>query len=84
MWENVQYSKFCDAFCIKGAVKIYSGMHIWKTIKTGEGDMNYLWAFMILTGIIYRAFHGNPAADYDGGARFGKKGGLRFCITMMG
>ena len=34
--------------------------------------MNYLWAFMILTGIIYGAF---PAADYDGGARFGKRGG---------
>lgn len=37
--------------------------------------MNYLWAFMILTGIIYGAFHGTLPQITTAAARFGKRGG---------
>lgn len=46
-------------------------------------DMNYLWAFMILTGIIYGAFHGT-LPQITTAALDSAKEAVTLCITMMG
>ena len=45
--------------------------------------MNYLWAFMILIGIIYGAFHGT-LPDITVAAMDSAKEAITLCITMMG
>ena len=45
--------------------------------------MNYLWAFMILTGIIYGAFHGT-LPQITTAALDSAKEAVTLCITMMG
>ena len=45
--------------------------------------MNYLWAFMILTGIIYAAFHGT-LPEVTNAALDASKEAVTLCITMMG
>lgn len=44
--------------------------------------MNYLWAFMILTGIIYGAFHGT-LPQITTAALDSAKEAVTLCITMM-
>ena len=45
--------------------------------------LNYLWAFMILTGIIYGAFHGTMA-EISSAALDSSKEAVTLCITMLG
>ena len=45
--------------------------------------LNYLWAFMILTGIIYGCFHGTMA-DISSAALDSSKEAVTLCITMLG
>ncbi|MBO5174068.1 MAG: nucleoside recognition protein [Eubacterium sp.] len=45
--------------------------------------LNYLWAFMILTGIIYGAFHGTMA-EISSAALDSAKEAVTLCITMLG
>ena len=45
--------------------------------------MNYLWTFMILTGIIYGAFHGT-LPQITTAALDSAKEAVTLCITMMG
>lgn len=45
--------------------------------------MNYLWAFMILIGIVYAAFHGT-LPDITNAALDSSKEAVNLCITMMG
>lgn len=45
--------------------------------------MNYLWAFMILIGIIYASFHGTLPAITDAALESAKEA-VTLCITMMG
>lgn len=45
--------------------------------------LNYLWAFMILTGIVYGAFHGTMA-EISSAALDSAKEAVTLCITMLG
>lgn len=45
--------------------------------------MNYLWAFMILIGIIFAGFHGT-LPEVTGAALNAAKEAVTLCITMMG
>lgn len=45
--------------------------------------MNYLWAFMILIGIVYAAFNGTMP-DVTNAALESSKEAVTLCITMMG
>lgn len=45
--------------------------------------MNYLWACMILIGIVYGAFHGT-LPDITVAALDSAKEAITLCITMMG
>ncbi len=45
--------------------------------------LNYLWAFMILTGVIWGALHGNLSAVTDGALTSAKEA-VMLCITMLG
>ena len=45
--------------------------------------MNYLWAFMILTGVVFAAFHGTLPA-FTQAALDSAKEAVTLCITMMG
>lgn len=45
--------------------------------------LNYLWAFMILIGIIYGAFHGTMA-EISSAALDSSKEAVSLCITMLG
>jgi len=45
--------------------------------------LNYLWAFMILTGIIYGCFHGTMA-EISAAALDSSKEAVSLCITMLG
>ena len=45
--------------------------------------MNYLWAFMILFGVIFSAFHGTLPA-VTGAALDSAKEAVTLCITMTG
>lgn len=45
--------------------------------------MNYLWAFMILIGIVYAAFHGTLPAITDAALDSAKEA-VTLCITMTG
>ncbi len=45
--------------------------------------LNYLWAFMILIGIVWGAAHGTMAAVTDG-ALNAAKDAVSLCITMLG
>lgn len=45
--------------------------------------LNYLWAGMIVVGILWGAFHGNLAAVTDG-ALESTKDAVTLCITMLG
>ncbi len=45
--------------------------------------LNYLWAFMILTGIIYGCFHGTMA-EISNAALDSAKEAVSLCITMLG
>lgn len=45
--------------------------------------LNYLWAFMILTGIVYGAFHGTMA-EISSAALDSSKEAVTLCITMLG
>ena len=45
--------------------------------------LNYLWAFMILIGIVYGAFHG-PMAEISNAALESSKEAVTLCITMLG
>jgi len=52
--------------------------------KRGSGNyMNYLWAFMILIGIVYAAFHGTLPAITDAALDSAKEA-VTLCITMTG
>ncbi len=45
--------------------------------------LNYLWAFMILIGIVYGAFHGTMA-EISNAALDSSKEAVTLCITMLG
>ena len=45
--------------------------------------MNYLWAFMILTGVVYGAFHGT-LPEITTAALNSAKEAVTLCITMLG
>lgn len=45
--------------------------------------LNYLWAFMMLTGILWGAFHGN-LDQVTNGALESAKDAVTLCITMLG
>lgn len=45
--------------------------------------MNYLWAFMILTGVVFAAFHGTLPAVTQAALDSAKEA-VTLCITMMG
>lgn len=45
--------------------------------------LNYLWGFMILTGIVYGAFHGTMA-EISSAALDSSKEAVTLCITMLG
>ncbi len=45
--------------------------------------LNYLWAFMILTGVIWGALNGNLSAVTDGALTSAKEA-VMLCITMLG
>ena len=45
--------------------------------------MNYLWAFMILSGVIFSAFHGTIPA-VTGAVLDSAKEAVTLCITMTG
>lgn len=45
--------------------------------------LNYLWAGMMLTGILWAAFHGNLGAVTDGALESAKEA-VALCITMLG
>lgn len=45
--------------------------------------LNYLWAFMILVGVLWGAFHGNLNAVTDGALTSAKEA-VMLCVTMLG
>lgn len=45
--------------------------------------LNYLWAFMMLTGILWGAFHGTMGAVTEGALNSAKEA-ITLCITMLG
>ena len=45
--------------------------------------LNYLWAFMLLIGVIWGALHGNLSAVTDGALTSAKES-VMLCITMLG
>lgn len=45
--------------------------------------LNYLWAFMLLAGILWGAFHGNMGAVTEGALNSAKEA-ITLCITMLG
>lgn len=45
--------------------------------------LNYLWAFMMLVGILWGAFHGNMGALTEGALNAAKEA-IALCITMLG
>ena len=45
--------------------------------------MNYLWAFMILSGVLFSAFHGTIPA-VTGAVLDSAKEAVTLCITMTG
>lgn len=45
--------------------------------------LNYLWAFMILVGVLWGAFQGNLSAVTDGALTSAKEA-VMLCITMLG
>lgn len=45
--------------------------------------LNYIWAFMILVGVLWGAFHGNLSAVTDGALNSAKEA-VTLCITMLG
>lgn len=45
--------------------------------------LNYIWAFMILVGILWGAFHGNLSAVTEGAFNSAKEA-ITLCITMLG
>lgn len=45
--------------------------------------LNYLWAFMMLVGVLWAAFHGNLSAVTDGALDSAKEA-VTLCITMLG
>lgn len=45
--------------------------------------LNYLWAFMMLVGILWGAFHGNMGAVTEGALNSAKEA-ISLCITMLG
>ncbi len=45
--------------------------------------LNYLWAFMLLTGIIYGSFHGTMA-EISAAALDSAREAVTLCITMLG
>ncbi len=45
--------------------------------------LNYLWAFMLLIGVIWGALHGNLSAVTDGALTSAKEA-VMLCITMLG
>ena len=45
--------------------------------------MNYLWAFMILIGVVFAAFNGNLPAVTEAALNSAKEA-VTLCITMMG
>lgn len=53
------------------------------TRNKGEGYMNYLWAFMILIGVIFAAFNGN-LPQLTNATLDSAKEAVTLCITMTG
>lgn len=45
--------------------------------------LNYLWAFMMIVGVLWAAFHGNLSAVTDGALSSAKEA-VMLCITMLG
>ena len=45
--------------------------------------LNYLWAFMMIIGILWGAFHGNLNEVTDGALNSAKEA-VTLCITMLG
>lgn len=45
--------------------------------------LNYLWAFMMLAGVLWAAIHGNLSAVTDGALNSAKEA-VTLCITMLG
>lgn len=45
--------------------------------------LNYLWAFMMVAGVLWAAFHGNLSAVTDGALSSAKEA-VMLCITMLG
>ena len=55
----------------------------YKLITITGAKMNYLWAGMILIGVIYSAFHGT-LPDVTSAALESAKDAVTLCITMLG
>lgn len=53
------------------------------TFRSVPSMLNYLWSFMILTGVIYAAFTGHMA-DITTAALDSSKEAITLCITMTG
>lgn len=54
-----------------------------KDIFFGDRMLNYIWAFMIIIGIVYGAFTGHMA-DISNAAIESAKDAVSLCITMLG
>ena len=58
------------------------GRHIIKE-KRNVAEMNYLWGFMILVGILYASFNGTLPEVTEAAINSAKEA-VSLCITMMG
>jgi len=54
-----------------------------RIVTKGIDMLNYIWAFMILLGVIYAAFTGNMSAVTDAALDSAAEG-ISLCITMAG
>lgn len=55
----------------------------YRSVRENGGNMNYLWAFMILIGVVYAAFHGTLPAITNAALDSAKEA-VTLCIAMTG
>lgn len=64
-------------------MKCYFKAYLKVTLFCGADMLNYLWAFMMLIGILWGALHGNLNAVTEGALNSSKEA-VTLCITMLG
>lgn len=64
-------------------MKCYFKAYLKVTLFYGADMLNYLWAFMMLVGILWGALHGNLNAVTEGALNSSKEA-VTLCITMLG